>query len=137
MPKKQKRTKNDKQREPSAEPPRLAKLTKAWAKASEEEREAFLAQLAEAGRPMPVHQEQKLIANGRYLLPSTVVRVERIMRKRGIGPEAVSEELGSPGGGKNLTRALARGASLRLSIVQALGIWLEKQETPPERTAGD
>ena len=74
-----------------------------------------------------------LIANGRYLLPSTIRRIEHIIVQRAIRPEDVAAELGIPGDGKALTRALAKGASLRLLIINALTVWLEEQEARMQR----
>ncbi len=108
---------------------RLAKLKKAWTKASDEERVLFL-------RGLPIQRywtegptDEHRIANGRYLLPSTIKRIERIVVGRRITPGGVAAELGYPEEGMALTRALAKGGSLRLSIIKALAAWLGEQES--------
>jgi hypothetical protein len=130
MSKKQKRS-VDTEAQPMA---RLAKLRKAWAKASEAERAAFLEDLQCDRRLSPDPEGPVLIANGRYLLPRTVTLIERHMAARGILPEQVASELGFPDEGTALTRALAKGASLRLSIVSALTSWLAEQEQDLRRS---
>nr|CAD6601295.1 hypothetical protein RTCK_00840 [Rhizobium sp. TCK] len=106
----------------------LDKLRKTWKRASENEREAFL---AEAG-PQCLHSslsgERRLIADGRYLLPNTISRIETIMVRRRLSPDALMEELGFSGEGKDLVRALAKGRSLRLRVIAALDEWLTVQE---------
>ncbi|MEH6692960.1 MAG: hypothetical protein V7774_17370 [Pseudorhizobium pelagicum] len=130
MPKKQKRRKDLERPSKEAELSRLAKLEKAWVKASDEERLLFLKRVATQDVDLwsaidP--DRQQLIADGRYLLPSTVTRIERIMAKRSIRPDEVTAEMGFPGEGKTLVRALAKGASLRLAMVKALDAWLKRQ----------
>jgi hypothetical protein len=75
-----------------------------------------------------------LVANGRYLLQSTIDAIERVMVKRNIRPSQIAVELGFPEEGASLARALAKGASLRLSMVRALWLALagRKQERAVE-----
>ena len=120
MPKKQKTT-------------ALEKLDKAWKKASPLERAAFLEGLerpdlmsAAIGSQAPASR----IADGRYLLPDTVKRITKVMRQRGLSPDMVMQEIGFGMNGRPLLRALAKGSSLRLSIISALADWLK--ETDPD-----
>ena len=122
-------------------PSPLKKLLKAWESASPEERQAFLDLVSaearsrrdDAEKPAsaePVPQDAAaLIANGRYLLPSTIERVETVMRARKLSPSGVMAELGFSSRDASLTRALAMKASLRLSVIAALADWLAKHET--------
>jgi hypothetical protein len=111
----------------------LDKLMKHWERASAEERQQFLARALGAGAlqgiveeaaPVDAPELPVLIANGRYLLPDTVARIERIMIARHITPEAIAQEIGFSGEGHALTRALVRQASLRLAIIAALRAWI-------------
>ena len=118
--------------EREAEGSRLTKLRKVWAKASDEERAAFLRDLSvEESSPLQ-SEEMLLVANGRYLLQSTITRVERIMVRRNIRPAEIASEIGFSGEGPALARALITGASLRLSLVRALAAWLAEQESTLE-----
>lgn len=133
----------------------LDKLMKHWRRASDAERHAFLEALRregavpEIGRPpaggaagtrqpagMPspssgIDMTGEMIANGRYLLPMTVARIEAVMIRRRIGPADVMTEAGFAGDGAALTRALIRQASLRLSVIASLKLWLRQQEAIP------
>ncbi|MCJ8518683.1 hypothetical protein ABID21_001568 [Pseudorhizobium tarimense] len=129
MPKKQKHRDED-AREQDAERPRLEKLRKTWSKASEEERAEFLRTLPRDQVMFFPQGEAPLVANGRYLLQSTKARVQRIMVKRNVRPDEIASEMGFSGEGTALARALIRDASLRLSMVRALALWLEEQERP-------
>lgn len=132
-----------------AKPTPLTKLLKAWTGASPEERQAFLdlvtaevrargeltapsaARPAESSASDPAsvaEDRQALIANGRYLLPSTIVRVETVMRSRNMTPSAVMAELGFSPRDTSLTRALAMKAALRLSVIAELALWLQANE---------
>lgn len=104
----------------------LKKLNKAWQKASIAERAEFLAGLGIKRQDADAtnQSDDRLIANGRYLLPATVVRIEQIMVRRNIRPDTVMTELGFDGEGPVLTRALAKGASLRLAVIASLRDWL-------------
>ncbi len=105
------------------------KLLKAWGKASAEERDRFLVKIgARRGIPSDLAESESLIANGRYLLPHTVRRIEAIMAKRHLLPGHVMKEAGFPSEGRSLTRALAKNASLRLSVISALESWLRQNE---------
>lgn len=106
---------------------RLEKLRKAWGKATSEERAAFLEHISAIGDVRPP-EEMPLIANGRYLLPSTIARIETLMVRRGIRPAEVMAEMGFADGGPVLLRALAKRTSLRLAIIAALQKWLELQD---------
>ncbi|PLK70705.1 hypothetical protein C0V73_14110 [Rhizobium sp. TH135] len=121
-------------------PSPLKKLLKAWTSADPEERQAFL-DLVSAGaraagstadKPLgaePVPEDAAaLIANGRYLLPSTIERIESVMRARKLSPSGVMAELGFSSRDASLTRALAMKASLRLSVIAALAEWLAAHE---------
>ncbi len=135
-----------------AKPTPLTKLLKAWSGASPEERQAFLdlvtaevrakgeparpatAIALESPAPDPVAAEHEtLIANGRYLLPSTIARVEAVMRARGLSPTAVMAELGFSPRDTSLTRALAMKAALRLSVIAELALWLRANEAAATR----
>lgn len=120
-------------------PSPLKKLLKAWMSAGPEERQAFLdlvsAEMRARGAD-PVSQAAEqipedaaaLIANGRYLLPSTIERVEAVMRARKLSPSGVMAELGFSSRDASLTRALAMKAALRLSVIAALANWLARHE---------
>jgi hypothetical protein len=120
-------------------PSPLKKLLKAWMSAGPEERQAFLdlvsAEMRARGAD-PVSQATEqipedaaaLIANGRYLLPSTIERVEAVMRARKLSPSGVMAELGFSSRDASLTRALAMKAALRLSVIAALANWLARHE---------
>lgn len=115
----------------------LAKLHKHWKRASPEERQAFLdkigSRLPTAEACLERQESSSLIANGRYLLPQTVTRIEAILRTRGIGPADLVAEIGFPGEALAFTRALTRQSSLRLSIIAALSTWLEDHDAPQKR----
>lgn len=120
-------------------PSPLKKLLKAWTSAGPEERQAFLdlvsaevrargaAPASQVSEPVP-EDAAALIANGRYLLPSTIERVEGVMRARKLSPSGVMAELGFSSRDASLTRALAMKASLRLSVIAALADWLAEHE---------
>jgi hypothetical protein len=131
-----------------AKPTPLTKLLKAWSGASPEERRAFLdlvtaevrakgekaaadvARVAESPVPDPAPADgETLIANGRYLLPSTITRIEAVMRTRNLNPSTVMAELGFSARDTSLTRALAMKAALRLSVIAELALWLRENET--------
>lgn len=114
----------------------LEKLHKHWQRASMTERRLFLEHVrTQAGHEgsdgslSPQQDAEALIANGRYLLPTTVTRIEHIMISRRIGPDEIMREAGFADQGMALTRALVRQASLRLSVIDALRIWIIKSET--------
>jgi hypothetical protein len=120
-------------------PSPLKKLLKAWTSAGPEDRQAFLdlvsaearAKSTEAVSPgsEPVPEDAAaLIANGRYLLPSTFERIESVMRTRKLSPSGVMAELGFSSRDASLTRALAMKAALRLSVIAALAEWLGEHE---------
>ena len=121
MPKKPKRLRD-------AESSRLAKLQKAWAKASHAEQLQLLKGLPIQRYLTDMPLDKEVIANGRYLLPTAIKRIEHVVVQRRITPSEIAAELGFPEEGVALTRALARGASLRLSIIEALTVWLGEQE---------
>lgn len=120
-------------------PSPLKKLLKAWTAAGPEDRQAFLdlvsaevrgrgaEPVSPAAEPVP-DDAAALIANGRYLLPSTIERVEAVMRARKLSPSAVMAELGFSSRDASLTRALAMKAALRLSVIAALADWLAQHE---------
>ncbi|HXV28817.1 MAG TPA: hypothetical protein VD840_00650 [Sinorhizobium sp.] len=110
---------------------RLEKLKNSWAKATETERDAFLAWLAAAGAlPEPAispgaRSGEAPIASGRYLLPSAIAAVKAAMARRQLTPGDVMREMGFPSDdGRPLARALGRNASLRLAVIAALETWL-------------
>ncbi len=120
-------------------PSPLKKLLKAWSAAGAEDRQAFLDLVSaevRARKPAPVtpalepvpEDAANLIANGRYLLPSTIERVEAVMRARKLSPSGVMAELGFSSRDASLTRALAMKAALRLSVIAALADWLTAHE---------
>lgn len=121
-------------------PSPLKKLLKAWTAAGPEDRQAFLdlvaaevrarasvSPVSSAAEPIP-DDASALIANGRYLLPSTIERVEAVMRARKLSPSGVMAELGFSSRDASLTRALAMKAALRLSVIAALAKWLAAHE---------
>jgi hypothetical protein len=116
----------------------LDKLLKHWARATAAERSEFLRQVTADGQSDASAGQAPPIANGRYLLPQTVQRIERIIISRRITPSEVMLEIGFERGHASLTRALARGASLRLSVIAALQTWIAQNEVeavcaePPE-----
>ena len=77
--------------------------------------------------------QETLIANGRYLLPSTIARVEAVMRARSLSPTSVMAELGFSPRDTSLTRALAMKAALRLSVIAELTLWLRANEAAAAR----
>ncbi|AWM26845.1 hypothetical protein N181_15055 [Sinorhizobium fredii USDA 205] len=119
---------------------RLDKLKNSWAKATDAERDAFLSWLAARGArrssptlasspslapsPSSPRQAETPIASGRYLLPSTIAEIEVIMAQRRLTPQDVMHEMGFAAEDRALAGALARGASLRLSVIAALEGWL-------------
>ncbi|WP_046120685.1 hypothetical protein [Ensifer aridi] len=118
---------------------RLDKLKNSWMKASDVERDSFLTWLAAKGAlpaiattpPVPspaadVRPAGTPIASGRYLLPSTIAEIRTIMARRRLSPNDVMRELGFPPDGRPLARALTRNASLRLSVIAALEVWLKR-----------
>ena len=120
-------------------PSPLKKLLKAWSAAGPEDRQAFLDLVSaevRARKPAPAtpalepvpEDAANLIANGRYLLPSTIERVEAVMRARQLSPSGVMAELGFSSRDASLTRALAMKAALRLSVIAALADWLAAHE---------
>ncbi|MBP2551245.1 hypothetical protein J2858_004186 [Neorhizobium galegae] len=114
----------------------LEKLQKHWLRASADERRSFLASLhardsdpeGACGTETFLSGRDELIANGRYLLPLTVARIEKIMIARRIGPSEAMAEMGFAGQGTALARALIRKASIRLRVIAALQDWLRAQE---------
>lgn len=117
-------------------PSPLKKLLKAWSAAGAEDRQAFLdlvsaevrARKPALATPALEPDAANLIANGRYLLPSTIERVEAVMRARKLSPSGVMAELGFSSRDASLTRALAMKAALRLSVIAALADWLAAHE---------
>lgn len=114
---------------------RLDKLKNSWAKASPVERDAFLNWLGSNGvmeipashtenDPAPPARQASAIASGRYLLPETIAEICAVMNRRRIRPNDIMAEMGFAGDGMSLTRALTKGASLRLSVIAALETWL-------------
>jgi hypothetical protein len=109
---------------------RLEKLKNSWTKATESERDAFLAWLA-ATNALPAittvphsRSEETPIASGRYLLPSAIAEIKAITARRQLTPEDVMREMGFTSDGRPLARALSRNASLRLAVIAALERWL-------------
>ncbi|WEX88916.1 hypothetical protein PZN02_001444 [Sinorhizobium garamanticum] len=114
---------------------RLDKLKNSWAKATDNERDAFLSWLtargarsttaAHSSTPSPsASAVEAPIASGRYLLPSAIAEIKAIMARRRLKPDDVMQEIGFPPGDHSLAHALARGASLRLAVIAALEAWL-------------
>ncbi|MDP9631865.1 UNVERIFIED_ORG: hypothetical protein J2W85_003944 [Ensifer adhaerens] len=119
---------------------RLEKLKNSWAKATPGERHGFLTWLAISGVlpvatpvpptaavPSPIPAGAP-IASGRYLLPSTITRIEAIMAKQRLKPDDVMHEMGFLSDGQSLARALAKNASLRLAVIAGLEAWLRTHE---------
>ncbi|WP_137134804.1 hypothetical protein [Rhizobium sp. FKY42] len=115
---------------------RLDKLRKHWHRANRQERLEFLRELEalsdnlnlDAGNFVPGDRKREPIANGRYLLPSAVSRIEAILRNRKIGPAELVAEIGFPEDTMAMTKALVRGRSLRLMMISALANWLNDNE---------
>ncbi|PST17316.1 hypothetical protein C7U60_19740 [Mesorhizobium plurifarium] len=112
---------------------RLEKLKNSWAKASDAERESFLAWLASEGAlsapaaaSPSADPAETPIASGRYLLPSAIAGIRTIMARRRLKPDDVMAEMGFPRDGRPLARALTRNASLRLSVIAGLEAWLRR-----------
>ncbi|MBD9627543.1 MULTISPECIES: hypothetical protein [Ensifer] len=112
---------------------RLDKLKNSWTKASPTERETFLKWLSSNGGPdgpaPHAHIDPPLaaplaIASGRYLLPETIAEIRTIMNRRRMRANDIMAEMGFAGDDLSLTRALSKGASLRLSVIAALETWL-------------
>ncbi|ACP26928.1 hypothetical protein NGR_c31950 [Sinorhizobium fredii NGR234] len=116
---------------------RLDKLKNSWAKATDAERDAFMGWLAATGARPPATKltappsaysapqpAQTPIASGRYLLPSAIAEIKAIMALRRMTPQDVMDEMGFAAEDRALAGALARGASLRLSVIAALEGWL-------------
>ena len=108
---------------------RLDKLKNSWTKASPTERETFLKWLSSNGGPdgpaPHAHIDPPLaaplaIASGRYLLPETIAEIRTIMNRRRMRANDIMAEMGFAGYDLSLTRALSKGASLRLSVIAAL-----------------
>lgn len=118
-----------------AERTRLDKLKNSWTKASPAEREAFLRWLSTKGAAEMIAAQTETdqppssraapgIASGRYLLPEAIADIRAVMNRRRIRPNDIMAEIGFASDDLSLTRALAKGASLRLSVIAALEIWL-------------
>ncbi|HBF31924.1 hypothetical protein [Rhizobium sp.] len=118
---------------------RFQKLKNSWKKATLNERSGFFAWLAAQGdlkrsdltSPKTVicdQESQKLIANGRYLLPQTISRIEAIMTARGMTPLDIMRDMGFEANDRSLLKAMARKAALRLKVVAALEQWLLENE---------
>ncbi|HEV7317619.1 MAG TPA: hypothetical protein VGO04_03290 [Ensifer sp.] len=114
---------------------RLEKLQNSWTKASPAERETFLRWLATQDTtgisavqaeidPAPAIHTASAIASGRYLLPEAIADIRTIMNRRRVRPNDIMAEMGFAADDMSLTRALAKGASLRLSVISALDTWL-------------
>ncbi|MBZ7923560.1 hypothetical protein LAC81_17365 [Ensifer adhaerens] len=112
---------------------RLDKLKNSWTKASPTERETFLKWLSSNGAiemashevdPPPASHPAAPIASGRYLLPETIADIRAIMNRRRMRANDIMAEMGFAGDDMSLTRALSKGASLRLSVIAALETWL-------------
>ncbi|WP_037068081.1 hypothetical protein [Allorhizobium undicola] len=106
---------------------RLEKLQNSWNKAEDGERAAFLDWLMGRGELPCETATFHGIADGRYLRPQAIHHIEAIMRAKGMTPERLMAEIGFPGEGKALLRAMARASSLRLKIIRALAVWLEAE----------
>ncbi|WEX77244.1 hypothetical protein PYH37_005634 [Sinorhizobium numidicum] len=118
---------------------RLDKLKNSWAKATDTERDTFLTWLAATGAmpanatsfstpspPANFRATETRIATGRYLLASTIAEIKTIMARRRLTPDDVMREMGFPSDDRSLARALGLNASLRLTVIAALEVWLRK-----------
>ncbi|MCA1493015.1 hypothetical protein I6F11_19000 [Ensifer sp. NBAIM29] len=116
---------------------RLDKLKKSWTKATDGERDAFLAWLGATGalpestaaagsRSEGARADHAPIASGRYLLPAAIREIRAIMARRKITPEDVMNEIGFASDGRALARALNWNASLRLAVIAGLERWLRE-----------
>lgn len=111
---------------------RLDKLQNSWTKASAQQRYEFLQWLATSAESSDGTgiAATDMIASGRYLLPSAVIRIRAVMTARSLSAEAVMTELGFEEDRHALSRALSEGASLRLAVVAALERWLLAHAEP-------
>lgn len=110
--------------------PRVPQLQKIWAKATADEQQAFSRWLILSGAVAPpALPADRPLASGRYLLPETIARLEAILKRRGLTPGAVMEEMGFGANDPALTLALARKSSLRLAVIAALRHWLDANDT--------
>lgn len=113
---------------------RVQKLKNSWKKATPKERQEFrnwLTAEGETGMPLqagPSELPQAPIANGRYLLPQTIQRMEAITTARGITPAHVMRDMGFGANDRSLLRAMARKTCLRLKVIEALEHWLRTHE---------
>lgn len=113
---------------------RVQKLKNSWKKATPKERQEFVNWLTAEGetdlppRTKPSLRPEAPIANGRYLLPQTIQRLEAIMTARGITPAEVMQDMGFGANDRSLLRAMARKTCLRLKVIEALKAWLQAQE---------
>lgn len=115
---------------------RLEKLQRSWRKASADERNEFLAwlgaELAPAGRPPDEAgrgmRARAPITTGRYLTTEAIADIRHILQARQITLTELAGELGLPDQARPLALALLRSASLKLSTVAALEIWLARQD---------
>ncbi|WP_246697315.1 hypothetical protein [Rhizobium sp. G21] len=95
---------------------RLAKLLKAWNKAPDEARQAFLTAIAGDIAPLP-----EPIADGRYLTQSGIARIEAALKQRRMRPEQAMAEMGF---GPREKRAQPRaGDGLRLAAFGDFGAY--------------
>lgn len=113
---------------------RVQKLKNSWKKASPKERQEFVKWLTVEGEAdLPSRASHSglpdaPIANGRYLLPQTIARLEATMTARNMAPADVMQEMGFGANDRSLLRAMARKTCLRLKVIEALGYWLRSHE---------
>ena len=113
---------------------RVQKLKNSWKKASPKERQEFATWLTLAGDiALPTQGSHSAfsnapIANGRYLLPQTISRMEAIMTAQGMTPADVMQDMGFGANDRTLLRAMARKTCLRLKVIEALARWLRSHE---------
>lgn len=112
---------------------RLHELKNAWSKAGSAERSDFLAWLAATGvlpaTASSTATTSTCIATGRYLLPTTIARINYIKAKRDMSAGDIMGEMGFTKLDPSLGLALSKGYGLRLSVIAALEAWLEKNKT--------
>lgn len=107
---------------------RLEKLQNSWAKASAQEREAFLAYI---GKPQATGDlPRPSITTGRYLTAEAAATILARLRARCMSLDNLKERLGLEPDDGSLARALALKSSLRLAVVAGLEAWLEEEDRP-------
>lgn len=109
---------------------RLEKLQNSWAKASADERDAFLAWI---GRPdgaavPPAETGPRPITTGRYLTPEAAKAILARLAASGETLDDLKTQLGLEADDRMLARALMLKSGLRLAVVARLERWLSEED---------